>query len=123
MEVVNTTSTTDPVNMYNYLNNYVLSPIVFIIILLIIVSYYVFSKSLNSNSSGLGNEDNSSIVHNTPKPENDTQFNYIENFASLCLQGDNLDQSFNQMHLNQEYKLSSDTEENVKGFTCLILSI
>ena len=60
MEVVNTTSTTDPVNMYNYLNNYILNPIVFIIILLIIVSYYVFSKSLDSNSSGLGNEDNSS---------------------------------------------------------------
>ena len=62
MEVVNTTSTTDPVNMYNYLNNYILNPIVFIIILLIIVSYYVFSTSLDSNSSGLGNEDNTSNI-------------------------------------------------------------
>jgi len=60
MEVVNTTSTTDPVNMYNYLNNYILNPIVFIIILLIIVSYYVFSGSLDSGSSGLGNEDSNS---------------------------------------------------------------
>ena len=31
MEVVNTTSTTDPVNMYNYLNSYILNPIVFLI--------------------------------------------------------------------------------------------
>jgi len=59
MEVVNTTSTTDPVNMYNYLNNYILNPIVFIIILLIVVLYYAFSSSsLDSKSSGLGNDDN-----------------------------------------------------------------
>jgi hypothetical protein len=51
MEVVNTTSTTDPVNMYNYLNSYVLNPMVFIIILLIIVGYYVLSSSLGSNTS------------------------------------------------------------------------
>jgi hypothetical protein len=36
MEVVNTTTTTDPVNMYNYLNNLILNPTVFIIIFLII---------------------------------------------------------------------------------------
>ena len=59
MEVVNTTSTTDPVNMYNYLNNFILNPIVFIIILLIVVLYYAFSSSpLNSKLSGLGNDDN-----------------------------------------------------------------
>ena len=40
MEVVNTTSTTDPVNMYNYLNSFVLNPMVFIVIILIIVAYY-----------------------------------------------------------------------------------
>lgn len=62
MEVVNTTSTTDPVNMYNYLNSYILNPIVFIIILLIIASYYVFSSSLDSNSSSLGNEKSSNIM-------------------------------------------------------------
>jgi hypothetical protein len=45
MEVVNTTSTTDPVNMYNNLNNFILNPIVFIIILLIVVAYYAFSSS------------------------------------------------------------------------------
>ena len=59
MEVVNTTSTTDPVNMYNYLNNYILNPMVFIIILLIVVAYYVFSSSLDSGSSGLGNGNDS----------------------------------------------------------------
>jgi hypothetical protein len=51
MEVVNTTSTTDPVNMYNYLNSYVLNPTVFIVIILIIVAYYVFSSSLGNGSS------------------------------------------------------------------------
>lgn len=55
MEVVNTTSTTDPVNMYNYLNSYILNPMVFIIILLVIVSYYGFSSSLSSGASSLGN--------------------------------------------------------------------
>ena len=68
MEVVNTTSTTDPVNMYNYLNSYILNPMVFIIILLIVVAYYVFSSSLGSGSSGapgapgLGNGDDGSNV-------------------------------------------------------------
>jgi len=52
MEVVNTTSTTDPVNMYNYLNNYILNPIVFIIILIILLAYYLFSSEA---VSGLGN--------------------------------------------------------------------
>jgi hypothetical protein len=56
---VNTTSTTDPVNMYNYLNSYILNPIVFIIIFLVVVSYYVFSSSLESGSSSLGNENGS----------------------------------------------------------------
>ncbi len=46
MEVVNTRSTTDPVNMYNYLNSYVMNPTVLIIIILIVVIYYAFSSSL-----------------------------------------------------------------------------
>jgi hypothetical protein len=49
---VNTTSTTDPVNYYNKFNNFILNPMVFIIVLLIIISYFVFSSSLgNSDSS------------------------------------------------------------------------
>ena len=59
MEVVNTTSTIDPVNMYNYLNNYILNPTVFIIIILIIVAFFVFSSSLDTNAVGLGNENES----------------------------------------------------------------
>ena len=55
MEVVNTTTTTDPVNMYNYLNNLILNPTVFIIIFLIIVAYLVFSSSLGNQSISLGN--------------------------------------------------------------------
>jgi len=60
MEVVNTTSTIDPVNMYNYLNSYILNPIVFVIIILIIISYFVFSSSLGSGASYLGNGDDAS---------------------------------------------------------------
>jgi hypothetical protein len=54
--------------MYNYLNSYILNPMVFIIILLIVVAYYVFSSSLDSGSSGapgtpgLGNGDDGSNV-------------------------------------------------------------
>jgi len=58
MEVVNTTSTTDPVNMYNYLNSYILNPMVFIIILLIVVAFYVFSSSSTSDLGNGGNEEN-----------------------------------------------------------------
>jgi len=53
MEAVNTSTTTDPVNMYNYMNVYLMNPMVFIIIILIIVCYYVFSSSLGSGS-GMG---------------------------------------------------------------------
>lgn len=59
MEVVNTTTTTDPVNMYNYLNSYIMNPIVFIIIILVIVSYYAFSSTLGTGSeSTMGLESN-----------------------------------------------------------------
>jgi len=52
MEVVNTTTTTDPVNMYNNLNNFIMNPSVFIIIILIIVAYYAFSSSLGDGNLG-----------------------------------------------------------------------
>ena len=64
MEVVNTSTTTDPVNMYNYLNSYILNPMVFIIIFLIIVAYYVFSSSLANNGSNDGIQE---ISGNTSK--------------------------------------------------------
>lgn len=59
MEVVNTTTTTDPVNMYNNLNNFILNPMVFIIIVLIVVAYYAFSSSLGSDNLGSGEDSNS----------------------------------------------------------------
>jgi hypothetical protein len=57
MEVVNTTTTTDPVNMYNYLNSFIMTPIVFVIIILIIVAYYAFSSTLGSGNEGTINTD------------------------------------------------------------------
>ena len=66
MEVVNTTTTIDPVNMYNYSNNLILNPIVFIIIFLIIVAYFVFSSSLgNNNTFNLGNSSSGNGENNT----------------------------------------------------------
>ena len=67
MEVVNTTTTSDPVNMYNNLNKYILNPTVFIIFILIIISYYIFSSSLGNNgvstaSNSVSNKSNSSII-------------------------------------------------------------
>ena len=53
MEVVNTTSTIDPVNMYNYLNNFILNPMIFIILLLIIIFYFIFSSSLGIDSNNI----------------------------------------------------------------------
>jgi len=55
MEVVNTTSTANPMYMYNYLNGFVLNPVIFIILLLILVFFGAFSYSLaNRNSMGYG---------------------------------------------------------------------
>lgn len=60
MEVVNTTG---PVNMYNNLNNFILNPMVFIIVLLIVISYYAFSSSsLESSGLGNGSSDNDSQI-------------------------------------------------------------
>lgn len=60
MEVVSTTSTTDPVNMYNYLNGFIMNPMIFVIILLIIIAYYVFSSSLGNNQGFSVSESSSS---------------------------------------------------------------
>lgn len=65
MEVVNTTSTTDPVNMYNYLNSYIMNPIVFIILLIIIIVYYVFSSSSDINNLGTMNSSNGGGIFGT----------------------------------------------------------
>ena len=59
MEVVNTTTTTDPVNMYNNLNDFILNPMVFVIIILIVVAYYAFSSSLGTGNLGTSEDSNS----------------------------------------------------------------
>ena len=46
---VNTTSTIDPVNMYDYVNNFFLNPVVFIIIFLVVIFYLVLFSSLGKN--------------------------------------------------------------------------
>ena len=51
---VSTTSTTDPVNMYDYVNNLVFNPIVFIIILLIIIGYFILFYSLGNSTETSG---------------------------------------------------------------------
>lgn len=50
MEVVNTTTTTDPVYMYNNMNSYISNPIVILILFLIITFYFVFFSSLGNNN-------------------------------------------------------------------------
>lgn len=62
MEVVNTSTTTDPVNMYNNLNNFILNPMVFIIVILIVVAYYAFSSSLGSGNLGTNQGSNNGGV-------------------------------------------------------------
>jgi hypothetical protein len=57
---VNTT-TTDPLNMYNYVNNFVLNPVVFIILILIILGYLILFSSLgNNNTNGQINTESTS---------------------------------------------------------------
>lgn len=61
---VNTTSTIDPVNMYDYVNNFFLNPVVFSIIFLVVILYLIIFFSLgnkqetniNSDSSGSNNK-------------------------------------------------------------------
>ena len=59
---VSTTSTTDPVNMYDYVNNLLFNPIVFIIILLIIIGYFILFYSLGNSTetsiSSIGSDAN-----------------------------------------------------------------
>ena len=45
--------------MYNYLNGYIMNPIVLIIIILVVVSYYTFSASLVTDNLGNTSSGNS----------------------------------------------------------------
>ena len=52
MEVVNTTTTINPVNMYDYVNSYFSNPIVITTVLLVIIAYFVLSSSLGNSTTG-----------------------------------------------------------------------
>jgi hypothetical protein len=54
MEVINTTSTVDPLNMYDKLNSFMLNPVVIIIALLVIVAYFVLFSSLGNSENSTG---------------------------------------------------------------------
>jgi len=47
---VNTSTTTDPSNMYNFINNLMLNPIIVVIVIVIIVAYIVFFSGLGKNN-------------------------------------------------------------------------
>jgi hypothetical protein len=62
---LNTITTSDPLNMYNYINNFVLNPFVFIIIILIIIGYLIIFSSLGNSeqmSSGISSGDGIGIT-------------------------------------------------------------
>ena len=51
---VNTSTTTDPLNMYNFINNLMLNPIIVVIVIVIIVAYIVFFSGLGKNNDNTG---------------------------------------------------------------------
>lgn len=51
VQIVNTTTTTDPVNMYNTLNEFIMKPMIFIILLVLVIWFY-FKKMLNIQKGG-----------------------------------------------------------------------
>jgi hypothetical protein len=48
---VNTSTTTDTVNMYDYINGFFLNPSAFIIVALVLIAYFVVFSSLGNNST------------------------------------------------------------------------
>lgn len=50
VQIVNTTTTIDPINMYNKLNEFIMRPMIFIILLLVVMGYY--SKKLFNIQKG-----------------------------------------------------------------------
>lgn len=53
---VNTSTTTDTVNMYDYINGFFLNPSAFIIVALVLIAYFIVFSSLgNKSSSGVQN--------------------------------------------------------------------
>ena len=63
---VNTSTTTDTVNMYDYINGFLLNPSAFIIVALVLVAYFIVFSSLGNNSS--------SSVQNNYNPSGSTEY-------------------------------------------------
>jgi len=84
---VSTTSTADPVNMYNYINNMLLNPTVFFIILIIIILYFVLFRSLgNSNNElNMGNMGNMENMMGAENKESSKIFGFIIIFILVVL--------------------------------------
>jgi len=82
---VNTTSTTDPVNMYNYINNFVLNPAVFIILFLVLISYFVFFSSLGNNENNMNSMSSVSIIGNDTKSFSQNFFVILVVFVLIFL--------------------------------------
>jgi hypothetical protein len=81
---VSTTSTADPVNMYNYINNMLLNPTVFFIILIIIILYFVLFNSLGNSNNEL-NMGNMGNMMGTENKEGSKIFGFIIIFILVVL--------------------------------------
>ena len=65
---VSTSTTTDPSSMYNFLNSWILNPIVIVIIVVIIIAYLVLFSGLGKNSD-VNNSIISGDTNSSGKPE------------------------------------------------------
>ena len=81
---VSTTSTADPVNMYNYINNMLLNPTVFFIILIIIILYFVLFRSLGNSNNEI-NMENMRNMMGTENKESSKIFGFIIIFILVVL--------------------------------------
>ena len=64
---VNTSTTTDPLNMYDFLNNWILNPIVIVIVVVIIVAYVILFSGLGNNNENSSSYGSSESNNNTSK--------------------------------------------------------
>jgi hypothetical protein len=81
---VSTTSTADPVNMYNYINNMLLNPTVFFIILIIIILYFVLFRSLGNSNNEINMENMGNMMGSENK-ESSKIFGFIIIFILVIL--------------------------------------
>ena len=81
---VSTTSTADPVNMYNYINNMLLNPTVFVIILIIIILYFILFRSLGNSNNEINMENMVNMMGSENK-ESSKIFGFIIIFILVIL--------------------------------------